>query len=94
LIGLGLLAAVGIFAAGIVAAVTYAGLRPMEAVGVGGGGIAACILTAILTVSRWVRIGADMRSRADHTEWEETLDATDEVADQIADVEERAREPM
>lgn len=70
-----------IFASGVATAVAYAGLRPMEAVGVGLGGSAASTLTVLLTISRWLRIGVDMLSRAGQVALEDALEATDEVAD-------------
>jgi len=94
LIGLVLLVGVAIFASGIEVAVAYAGLRPKEALGVGAVGSAAFILTVVLAVTRWFRVGVDMLSRAGKTGRVEALEATDEFANQIADAEECAREPV
>ena len=70
-----------IFAAGIATAVAYAGLHPMEALGVGLGGSAASILTVVLAVSRWLRVGVDMLAGAGQAAAREALEAEDEVAD-------------
>lgn len=69
-----------IFAAGIAMAVAYAGLRPMEALGVGLGGSAASILTVVLAVSRWLRVGVDTLARAGQAA-REALEEKDEIAD-------------
>ena len=78
LIVLTLFVAGAILTCGIAIAVTYAGLRPMEAVGVGLGGSAASVLTVVLAVNRWFRVGVDLLSRAAQTAREDALEASDE----------------
>jgi hypothetical protein len=91
-IGLVLLAACVLFAGGITVAVAYAGVPLLEALGFGAGGSAVIILAVVSRIRRWFR-GVDMLSRADQAEWAPDLEA-DEVADEIAAVEESVREPM